>query len=203
MEKYNYTAKTEEAAKEQALYELKLNDNDIIYTKKEVKAGLFGKKIEIEVVKKDDIYKLIRENLERITNKMGIDTKIEIKTKEYTPVIVIYSEDNSILIGKQGKNLNALTTIIRQIVNREVGQSFKFSLDVGEYKKRRERDIIRIAKQTAKEVAKTKIAASLDSMNSYERRIIHNALNNWKDVYTESEGKEPNRYVVIKPKEEK
>ena len=60
----------------------------------------------------------------------------------------------------------------------------------------------RLAKKVAREVAATKVEAKLDSMNSYERRIIHNALGNSKKVYTESEGEEPNRYVVIKPKEE-
>ena len=61
--------------------------------------------------------------------------------------------------------------------------------------------IEKAAKQVAREVSKTKIEAKLEPMNSYERRIVHNALNNHKYVYTESEGKEPNRYVVIKPKE--
>ena len=51
----------------------------------------------------------------------------------------------------------------------------------------------------AREVAKTKVPAKLDPMNSYERRIVHNALTNFKGVYTESEGEEPHRYVVIKP----
>ena len=59
-----------------------------------------------------------------------------------------------------------------------------------------------LARKTAREVAKTKVETKLDSMNSYERRIIHNALNDHKYVYTESEGEEPNRYIVIKPREE-
>ena len=68
---------------------------------------------------------------------------------------------------------------------------------------RTEHSLEKLAKRVAKEVSETKIEAKLDSMNSYERRIIHNALTNNKNVYTESEGEEPNRYVVIKPKEEK
>ena len=60
----------------------------------------------------------------------------------------------------------------------------------------------RLAKRIAREVGQTKVAAKLDPMNSYERRIIHNILTNNKKVYTESEGEEPNRYVVIKPKED-
>ena len=68
---------------------------------------------------------------------------------------------------------------------------------------KRQKELERLAKRTAREVAKTKIEATLDSMNSYERRIVHNALNDWRDVYTESTGEEPNRCVVIKPKENK
>ena len=58
-----------------------------------------------------------------------------------------------------------------------------------------------LAKKTAREVAKTKVEAKLDSMNSYERRIVHSILSDDKYVYTESIGEEPNRCVVIKPKE--
>ena len=69
-------------------------------------------------------------------------------------------------------------------------------------KEKHEKSLEILAKKIAKEVATTKIEAKLDSMNSYERRIIHNTLTNNKKVYTESEGEEPNRYVIIKPKEE-
>ncbi len=203
MEKHKYSAKTEAAAKEQALYELKTEENNIIYTTKEVKAGLFGKKIEIEVIKKDEIIELIKQTLLNITSKMGIDAKIEVKNREDSLNFIIYCDQNALLIGKQGKNLQALTIILKQIVLQEVGQPFRFNLDIGEYKLKRQKELERLAKRTAKEVAKTKIEARLDSMNSYERRIVHNALNDWKNVYTESDGEEPNRCVVIKPKEDK
>jgi spoIIIJ-associated protein len=55
-----------------------------------------------------------------------------------------------------------------------------------------------MAHRIAREVAKSKVEAKLDPMNSYERRIIHNTLNDDRYVYTESFGEEPNRYVVIK-----
>ena len=203
MEKYKFTAKTKEAAKEQALYELKTEENNIIYETKEVKSGLFGKKIEMEVIKKEDIIELIKENLLNIISKMGIDAKVEVKNREDSLNIIIYCDQNALLIGKQGKNLQALNIILKQIVLQEVGQPFKFNLDVGEYKLKRQKELERLAKRPAREVAKTKIEATLDSMNSYERRIVHNALNDWRDVYTESTGEEPNRCVVIKPKENK
>lgn len=203
MKKYKYSAKTEAAAKEQALYDLKTEENNIVYTTKEVKAGLFGKKIEIEVIKKDEIIEFIKENLLNIVSKMGIEAKIEVKNREDSLNFIIYGDQNALLIGKQGKNLQALTIILKQIVLQEIGQPFRFNLDVGEYKLKRQKELERLAKKTAKEVARTKIEAKMDSMNSYERRIVHNILNDWKTIYTESEGEEPNRYVVIKPKEEK
>lgn len=76
-------------------------------------------------------------------------------------------------------------------------------LDVENYKEKRIKSLEYLARNTAKEVSKTKIEAKLDSMNSYERRIIHEALSNNRYVYTESTGEEPNRCVVIKPKETK
>ena len=69
-------------------------------------------------------------------------------------------------------------------------------------KDKKMKQIEREVKKIMREVEKTKIDAKLDPMNSYERRIIHNILTNNKKVYTESEGEEPNRYVVVKPKED-
>lgn len=118
------------------------------------------------------------------------------------PKYTIFSDNDSLLIGKNGKNLQALSIITSQYIKKEVGNSYKFILDVNAYKEKHEKQIERLAKKTAREVSKTKIEAKMDSMNSYERRIVHNVLNNNKRVYTESEGEEPNRYVVIKPKED-
>ena len=115
---------------------------------------------------------------------------------------MIYSENDGLLIGKNGKNLKAISFYTGLHINKELGKNFRFLIDVNDYNKKREKRLESLAKRTAKEVAKTKIEAKLDPMNSYERRIIHNALTNFKNVYTESEGEEPNRYVVIKPKED-
>ena len=95
-----------------------------------------------------------------------------------------------------------MTAIIKHAIFNEIGEYYPFVLDVGEYKQAREQRLERIAKKTAREVAYTKVAAKLEPLNSYERRIVHEALANNKKVITESEGEEPNRCVVIKPKEE-
>ena len=79
---------------------------------------------------------------------------------------------------------------------------YKIILDIENYKEKKVSHLERTVKQIAREVAKIKVEAKLDRMNSYERRIVHNCLSKNKYVYTESIGEEPNRCVVIKPKEE-
>ena len=74
-------------------------------------------------------------------------------------------------------------------------------IDINSYKEKHEKSIEHLAKKIAREVAESKIPVKLDSMNSYERRIVHSILSDDKYVYTESIGEEPNRCVVIKPKE--
>ena len=105
-------------------------------------------------------------------------------------------------VGKEGKTLDSLQNIIRQIALKEFGDKYRVTVDVENYKEHRITNIERTARKIAREVARTKVEAKLETMNSYERRIVHNTLSNNKYVYTESIGEEPNRYVVIKLKEE-
>lgn len=205
MEKHRYTGKTKEEAITKAQEELQeLESNLLIKEIGETKSGLFkSKKVEIEVIEKREVINHIKEYLVKILKEMGLTVNIEIKNKDTVPKYIIYSDNDSILIGRNGKNLKALSMIVSSHLNVELSKTFKFTIDVNDYQEKRERSLEKLAKRIAKEVTETKIEAKLDSMNSYERRIIHNALTNNKNVYTESEGEEPNRYVVIKPKEEK
>ena len=72
---------------------------------------------------------------------------------------------------------------------------------MSDYKVKNDQRIEKLAKKLAREVRETKVEVKMDSMNSYQRRLVHNILNNNKYVYTESIGEEPNRYVVIKPRD--
>ena len=202
MEKYNFIGKTKEDAIQQAKEKLQETENNLIIRELEtIKGGLFkSKKVEIEVIEKREVIKSIKDYLYKLTKLMGISANIEIKNKEEVPKFVIFSDNDAMLIGKNGKNLKALSTIVSAYVNAETGSNYKFLIDINEYKEKREHTLERMAKKIAREVAATNVEAKLDSMNSYERRIIHNVLTNHKKVYTESEGEEPNRYVVIKPK---
>ena len=204
MEKHNYSGKTKEEAIQNAKEDLQeVEENLFIKELGESKGGLFkSKKIEIEVIEKREVVKHIKDYLMQILKNMGLNVNIEVKNKEEVPKYVIFSDNDALLIGKNGKNLKALSMVVSQHLNTELGRNYKFLLDVNEYKEKREKSLERLAKRIAREVKTTKVEAKLDSMNSYERRIIHNALTNYKGIYTESEGEEPNRYVVVKPKEE-
>lgn len=204
MEKHRYIGKTKEEAIEKATIDLQETENNLIINElEEVKGGLFkSKKVEIEVVERREVVKYIKEYLNKLLKNLGFAANIEIKNKEEVPVYTIYSDNDALLIGKNGKNLKALSIIVAQHIMRETGHNFKFNIDINSYKEKREKSLENLAKRVAREVATTKIPVKLDSMNSYERRIIHNILTDNKKVYTESEGEEPNRYVVIKPKED-
>jgi len=199
MEKYTYVGKTEEEALEEALKDLNVTKEEILYKTNEQKGGLFkSKKVEIEVTKKSDIHEFIKESLLKISRDMGFDVNAEVKVRDDILNITLFSDKNNLLIGRDGKNMAALSTVVRQMVFNELGSYYKFNLDVGEYKLKQQKNLERMAHKLAREVAKTKVEVKLDPMNSYERRIIHNTLNDDRYVYTESVGEEPNRCVVIK-----
>ena len=204
MEKHRYIGKTKEEAILNATIDLQeTQDNLIINELEEIKGGLFkSKKIEIEVVERREVIKYIKEYIQKLLKNLGFTANIEIKNKDEIPTYTIYSDNDALLIGRNGKNLKALTIVTSQHILNELGKNFKFIIDINSYKEKREKSLEYLAKKVAREVANTKIEAKLDSMNSYERRIIHNTLTNNKKVYTESEGEEPNRYVVIKPRED-
>ena len=201
MKKYTYQAKTFEEAKTLAMTELMEQENNLYIKEIEKSNKLFSKKSVIEVIKKEDVVEHIKELVKGIITDMGLTVNMEVKKRDETLNITIYSDNNAVLIGKNAKTLDALNTIVRQSINKEIGENYKFILDIGEYKQKREWNLEKMAKQIAREVAKTRVEVKLDPMNSYERRIIHNSLTNNKKVYTESTGEEPYRFVVIRPKE--
>ena len=204
MEKRKFSGKTKEEAIQSAIEDLQeLEENLIIKEIGEEKGGLFkSKKVEIKVIEKRDITKYIKDFIIKLLKNLGFNANVEVKTKEGVPNYTIFSDNDSLLIGKNGKNLNALSLIVRENIIKEIGESYRFVIDVSDYKEKNDLRLTRLAKKIARDVKISKVEVKLDPMNSYERRVIHNALTNNKFVFTESEGEEPNRYVVIKPKED-
>lgn len=203
MNKYYYEGKTREQAIELALEDLKISEEDLIINKEEEKSGLLKKNVTIEVLNINEIIAFIKETINEMIKKMSAEGNLEVRRRDENISITIFSDNNAILIGKNGKNITAMQLLIRQMVNSKLSKPLSIIIDVGNYKEKRAKSIEYLAKRLAREAYKTKTEITMDSMNSYERRIVHSVLADDKYVYTESIGEEPNRKVVIKLKEEK
>lgn len=194
-----FEGKTKEEAKEKALNALNATEKEIYCTEEEVKGKLFkSATYKCRAIKISDIASYLKESLAELISNMGIECQFETNVREEQINIKMYSDKNNILIGKNGQTLMAIQIVLRQQVYNEIGMYPYILLDVENYKEKKISNLERTAKRIAKEVLKTKIDVSLDDMNSYERRIIHNALTKFKNISTTSEGEEPNRHIVIR-----
>lgn len=203
MKSYMYEGKNKEEAINKAVNELNTVRENLIVEVLEETKGIVKKKVVVKVIKQDEVVDFIKDILNEITKLMGVTINLEVRKRDESISIKIFSDNNAILIGKNGRTISALQSLIKQMVYNVLEEKISIILDVENYKEKRIKSLEYLARNTAKEVSKTKIEAKLDSMNSYERRIIHEALSNNRYVYTESTGEEPNRCVVIKPKETK
>ena len=182
MKEYLYEGKNEEELILKMLNELGVKEDEILYVTKEETVGLLTKKFVTDLV-----------------NAMGLDVKLETKRGENNILIKLYSDNNPILIGKNGRTLMSIQNILHQSIYAKTGIHVNILLDASNYKEKKQKNIEYMAKKLAKEVAQTGIEIKMDSMNSYERHLVHDVLSNYKGIKTESEGEEPNRCVVIKP----
>lgn len=192
-------AKTKEDALKQVLTKLNASEEEVAYTFTEIKGGLFkGVTYECSGFLKTDILNELQEYLRDILTGMGLEVSFEVNTKEGVTTIKMYTSNNPIIIGKNGQNLEAFTTIARQFIKNLTSDGPRIILDVEDYKDRQIKKLERLAKNLARDVVRTKVDIEMDNMNSYERRIVHNILSDFRGVKTESVGEEPNRHVVIK-----
>ena len=193
-------AKTKEEALAKALNDLNLKEEEILYTEENIKGKLFKSgTIKIHAYPKTEILESIKKFILELVNNMGLEVSFETSIREDQFNIKMFSNNNSILIGKNGKTMKAIEMIAKQKIKTEYGLRVRIFLDVENYNEKRIKQLEKLAIFTAKEVVKSKMEVVLDNMNSYERRIIHNKLTNFKGVTTVSEGQEPNRHIIIKP----
>lgn len=199
MEKLRFEGKKEEGLLESALKSLELTENDIFYNKTEEKGGLFqGKKYIIELVKVSEVAELGKELITNLLNGLGIEGKIETKIREKSITYLLHSDNNSMLIGKRGHILDSLQIFVRQAIYNRLDIYVNIILDVENYKQKQNYFLEKEVKRIAREVTLSKVDVKLDSMNSYERKIVHDALSGFKYIKSESVGEEPNRCIVIK-----
>ncbi len=199
MEKYKFQAKSKDDLLDKALQELNVKEDEVFTKFYEEKGGLFsGKKYTIEVVKLTDIAETGKDILLELLNALNIQSNVETKIRDKKIKYEIFSKNNSLLIGKRGHILNSIQIYVKQSLYTMLDIYIDLSIDVENYRQKQDYFLEKNAKKIGREVTLSKIDIKLDPMNSYERKIVHSALQNFKYIKTESEGKEPNRCVVVK-----
>ncbi len=145
----------------------------------------------------EEISACVIEYLDTILKNMGLKTTITTKFNNNQIMINMNSNNNSILIGAYGRTLKALQLLTCKHTYEALKVYPNIILNVNNYQEQREENLVNLAKKIATEVKKTKRSVELDNMNSYERRIIHNALKEETNLSTISVGEEPNRHIVV------
>lgn len=192
-----YIGKTVEEALETASAELNIPVEDLVYIVTAEKAGLLKKKVIIEVYDLADIIEYAEQYILNVLDSLEIESSVKSKLDDEIIRITIDSTHNPILIGKNGKTLQALNEVVKLAVSNHFHKKFRILLDVNGYKDKKYYHLSKMARRCAHEVQKTKTTYTFDPMSADERRIIHNAISGMPNVRTESIGEGTHRQVQI------
>ena len=153
---------------------------------------------EAPVVDESADYAAIRSFLSGLLERMGIQADIEISARDNGGINVNLSGSGmGAIIGRRGETLDAIQHLTNYAVNRGSDKHLHISVDAENYRSKREESLARLAEKMAEKAIKYKRSMALEPMNSYERHVIHTALQNYEGVTTSSTGVEPNRRVVV------
>jgi len=143
----------------------------------------------------------IKKTAEEFFQRFAFDVEIEVLAeKEGNVPINIKTEEPQVLIGEGGQTLAEIQHLLKSILRRKISEPFYVNLDINNYKQKKYEYLKELARSTADEVSLSKKEKTLVPMPAHERRIIHLELSERQDVATDSQGQEPERRVVIRPK---
>ncbi len=200
---YKYEDKVKENLKDKCLTDLNLTEDEVIIKEIEPDKGLFkNKKYQLIAYKKSDIINSIKEFINTLKEKFNIEINEEIMVRDNNFNVMLVSNNNPILIGKEGKTIEAIQVILNQYIKKQLEVDIKIYVDASNYKGKKLKNFEYEIKSIAKSVLKTHVDVKLDPMNSYNRRIVHNIVSNFPNLTSLSEGEEPNRFVTISYKED-
>lgn len=200
---YKYEGKNIEELKNQAIEELNDSEENIYFAEEEIDTGLFkGKKYVVEAISKNKIKEYIKEYIDTLATNLNIKINSEIRFDEDNIKVMLVSDNNNVIIGSKGKNLDAIQILIRNACKNLNKFGIKIIVDASNYKDKKEHFFKKDIKNICKEVLKTKVEVKLDPMNSYQRRLVHSIVSEFENLESNSEGVEPNRYTIIKYKED-
>ena len=150
------------------------------------------------VVDEDADYAAIRSFLTGLLDRMGVSADMEITPRANGGVNVnLTGSAMGAIIGRRGETLDAIQHLTNYVVNKDNEKHLRVSVDAEAYRSKREESLTHLAEKLAEKAIKYKRSMALEPMNSYERHVIHTALQNYEGVTTSSTGVEPNRRVVV------
>ena len=202
-DKMEFTAKTVEEAVALGLSSLGIEKEQAeITVKQEPVKGLFGRvktNAVVEVTKKLSGNEKTVEFLQKLFELMEVNAKAVLVEDSENTVINLITDDSSALIGKRGESLDAIQSLASAYANSFNKDYKKVVVNCENYRERREETLIKLAHKLEEKATDMRREVQLEPMNPFERRIIHTALAESQTVTTRSDGKEPNRFVVIVP----
>ena len=140
----------------------------------------------------------VRTFISGLMERMGVEADIEISRRDNGGINVNLSGSGmGAIIGRRGETLDAIQHLTNYVVNRDSDKHMHISVDAENYRAKREESLAKLAEKMAEKAIKYKRSMALEPMNSYERHVIHTALQNYEGVTTSSTGVEPNRRVVV------
>lgn len=197
------SGKSEEEAIQAALDQLGLQRDEVsVEIIERAKAGFLGLKSTPAVVKvtyESDVS--VSERVEKFLTglflRMGVSAVPEITESEGAISVNLTGEDPGVLIGRRGETLDSIQHLTNYVVNNGASGRVRVNIDTENYRERRNEALQRLADKVAAKVVKYRRNMTLEPMNSYERHIIHTALQETANVTTYSVGTEPNRRIVV------
>ncbi len=143
-------------------------------------------------------YAAVRSFLSGLLERMGVEAEICISEREGGGIAVdLVGSGMGAVIGRRGETLDAIQHLTNYAVNHGTEKHLRISVDAENYRAKREESLTKLAEKMAEKAIKYKRSMALEPMNSYERHVIHTALQNYEGVTTASSGTEPNRRVVV------
>lgn len=200
-----YTGKTVEEAIKAGLEEMGLTEEQAdIEILEEGKKKIFGSvKAKVKISKKLSDGERAVDFIDGLMNILKVNAVAELVSDGDKIEINLTSTDTKKVIGRHGETIDAIQNLAGAVANIGREDYRKVIVDCENYRSNREKTLTELAGKLAKKAVERQRRVSLEPMNPYERRIIHSALVNNEDVKTESRGKEPNRFVIIIPNNEK
>ena len=198
-----YEGKTVDIAIEKGLKELNASKDmvEITVIEEATKGflGIGGKDAKVKIEIKVNDSKRAADFLDGLFDILKVNATTEVVEDDDKIVLNLISTSSSYLIGHRGEMLDALQTLAGAVANIGNDEYKRVVVDCENYRTKREDTLKSLANKLASKAVKTGRKVTLEPMNPFERRVIHSALSENTEVKTESEGVEPNRYVVIIP----